>query len=105
MSEHTPAPWSTPHMARNEIRCNCAYVLAEPYMGSICTISVSDGKSISDLGNDCPPLEEAQANARLIAAAPDLLAALMNYVDGCSSSVDASAVARAAIEKAIRGYS
>ena len=37
---------------------------------------------------------------RLMAAAPDLLAALRNFVDGCSTSVDAGAVGRAAIAKA-----
>ena len=41
-----------------------------------------------------------EANARLIAAAPELLEALKNFVDGCSVSVDAFAVARAAIAKA-----
>ena len=49
-------------------------------MGSICTISISDGKTISEFGNDCPPLDEAKANARLIAAAPDLLDALQEMV-------------------------
>ncbi len=37
---------------------------------------------------------------RLRAAAPELLAALRNFVDGCSTSVDAASVARAAIAKA-----
>jgi len=41
-----------------------------------------------------------KADARLIAATPDLLAALRNFVDGCSTSVDAAAVARAAIARA-----
>jgi hypothetical protein len=41
-----------------------------------------------------------EANARLIAAAPDLLTALKNYVDGCSLEVNAAEVARAAIAKA-----
>lgn len=44
--------------------------------------------------------EETRANARLIAAAPELLEALKNFVDGCSTSVDAAAQARAAIAKA-----
>lgn len=76
MSKHTPGPWSLPHFARDDISCNCMYVLAEPYCGSICTISLDNGKSISEGGNDCPQYEEAAANARLIAAAPDLLEAL-----------------------------
>jgi hypothetical protein len=39
-------------------------------------------------------------SARLIAAAPDLLEALKNYVDGCSLGVNAAEVARAAIARA-----
>jgi hypothetical protein len=35
-----------------------------------------NGKKISEGGNDCPPLEEAKANACLICAAPDLYEAL-----------------------------
>ena len=104
MNKHTPGPWSIPHMAKNDISCNCAYVLAEPYMGRICTISVSDGKSIAEFGNDSPPLEEAQANAHLIASAPDLLDALYacykvmleNGLDECDAHEKAaSAIAKA----------
>jgi hypothetical protein len=87
--KHTPGPWSVPHLAVDSTSCNCAYVLAEPYMGSICTISVSDGKTISELGNDSPPLEEAKANARLIAAAPDLLAALTKARESVHANCDA----------------
>ena len=39
-------------------------------------------------------------DARLMAAAPMLLAALRNFTDGCSTTVDAVAVARAAIAAA-----
>ena len=39
-------------------------------------------------------------DAVLMAAAPELLEALKNFVDGCSTSVDATAQARAAIAKA-----
>lgn len=74
-NKHTPGPWSTPHLACEDVKCDCAYVLSEGYAGAICTIEVGDGKRVSDGGNDCPPLEEAKANARLIAAAPDLLEA------------------------------
>lgn len=45
-------------------------------MGSVAQITIDNGKRISDGGNDGPPLEEAKANGRLIAAAPDMLAAL-----------------------------
>jgi len=66
-----------PHFARDDVRCNCAYVFSESQvgMGSICTI---------DHGDENEPLEIAKANARLIAAAPELLAMLTKVVN-CGS--------------------
>ncbi len=61
--------------------CNCAYVLSEGHAGSICTISISNEKPVSDGGNDCPPVAEAAANARLIAAAPELLSVVRDMFD------------------------
>lgn len=97
--KHTPGPWSIPHFARSDdewaesnkkfanlglsfgnSRCDCAYVLCDHYAGSICDISINNGKAICDGGNDAPPLEEAKANARLIAAAPTLLSLLKRFV-------------------------
>lgn len=69
----TPGPWWTPHLSNDATTCNCAYVLNEGYCGAIATIHVDNGEG----GNDSPPLEEAKANGRLIAAAPDLYAALV----------------------------
>jgi hypothetical protein len=43
------------------------------------------------------------ADDDIIAAAPDLLAALRNFVEGCSTAVDAGAVGRAAIANALIG--
>lgn len=39
-------------------------------------VHIGNGKPIGDGGNDAPPRDEAIANMHLIAAAPDLLAAL-----------------------------
>ena len=53
--------------------------------------------------NDSAQLEEARANARLIAAAPELLEALQSVLDNCLDSEGlcaAHAKARAAIAKA-----
>lgn len=75
-AEHTPGPWAIPHMATADVSCNCAYILAGEYCGGIAEIYVDNGKSIKDGGNDCPPISEAKANARLIAAAPELLSDL-----------------------------
>lgn len=75
MSRHTPGPWQVPHFATDS-PCECRSVVALAcYPGAICEIFADNGKSIGDGGNGAPPLEQAKANARLIAAAPDLLAA------------------------------
>jgi len=78
MTKHTftPGPWSTGCFVDDSTPCQCKYIFSEGYAGSVAEISVDNGKRIGDGGNDCPPLEEAKANARLIAAAPDLLDAL-----------------------------
>jgi hypothetical protein len=79
MSSHTPGPWPVPHFATGH-GCDCRYILAGEHMGGIAEVYVDNGKKVSDGGNDCPPIEEAKANARLIAAAPELLAALKRIV-------------------------
>ena len=107
-TRHTPGPWhATNHFADDAMSCNCAYVLSEGYAGSICDISVGNGLAISDGGNDAPPRDEAAANARLIAAAPDLLAALLVSQkeacgDWCNPNAHSASCdnARAAIAKA-----
>jgi hypothetical protein len=108
MNKHTAGPWSIPHFARQEVDCDCVYVLAEGYCGSIADVSIDNGKRISEGGNDSPPLAEAQANARLIAAAPELLEALQALVKSLSDQDDEGLIehaqqmvaARAAIAKA-----
>lgn len=75
-TKHTPGPWTVPHFADPDCKCKCAYVLCEKYAGSICEIDIGNEKPISEGGNDAPPLEEAKANAYLIAHAPDMLATL-----------------------------
>lgn len=92
---HTPGPW-----------------LVDPnYVGDIIT---SDGVDLAttwhegNAGNSAiiadsvgADYEQMQANAILMAAAPDLLEALRNFTDGRDLSyVDALEAARAAITKA-----
>jgi hypothetical protein len=89
--QHTPGPWQWkdgeyPDMPE----------LVSP-AGSVCWFG-NDEQYYPTCGE--PP---SGADMALIAAAPDLLAALRNFVDGCSTSVDAGAVGRAAIAKALNG--
>lgn len=73
--KHTPGPWHPGHLGDDSIDCDCTYILSEDgIMGGICEVYVDNGiLSISEGGNDCPPLEEAVANMHLIASSPDLL--------------------------------
>lgn len=76
----SPGEWQDPHLCSDTTTCNCAAVLCDGYFGAICTVHVSNGLLVSDGGNDDPPLEEAKANGRLIANAPQDLAWLLDRV-------------------------
>lgn len=117
--KHTPGPWMVPHFACDDHPCDCVYVLGEHGgMGSLAEVTVDNGLPISEGGNDGPDLEQAKANAHLIAAAPEMLEALRAAVDanllpteppasGDASSyiqqVRAAVMIRAAIAKATGG--
>ena len=106
---HTPGPWMLPHFATPNSECDCGYVLHENYMGCIAEVKYSIGDDISDN----PPRPEAEANARLIAAAPDLLVALswllgefreyMDHPDRADTWPEAMQQAEWAIAKAKKG--
>lgn len=85
MTQHTPAPWK-----------------ASQFGGSI---TGPDGKSICAISNNIKRDQaEKLANARLIAAAPELLKALKDLLDaqpsGCVDHYAIEAKARAAVAKA-----
>ena len=68
---HTPGPWKKSSIMEGD--------------GEFIEISDQEGRLIADVWFDrkheeptCPPLEEAEANANLILAAPDLLKQLKN---------------------------
>lgn len=68
MSGHTPGPWFTGHLCRDDHSCACPYIYSEaqPGMGAVATVG-------AEVGEDVNTIEEAKANQRLIAAAPELL--------------------------------
>jgi hypothetical protein len=82
MSKHTPGPW---HYAECQ--------MGTPFV---------DTESVGDLLAAALPLDEEKANAHLIAAAPDLLAACEMWVNAetVSSTTQAHEMASRAIAKA-----
>lgn len=81
--EFSPGPWWPGHLGE-EGRCQCKGIVDEAHAGGIASVCVDNGiKSIAEGGNDCPPREQAIANMHLIAAAPDLYAALAGLVERC----------------------
>lgn len=72
-SKHTPGPWSVPHFAEPDVNCQCGYVLTDNLMGAVATVHCSGEGDDWERSGDNPKFAEACANARLIAAAPDLL--------------------------------
>jgi hypothetical protein len=64
-------PWHAGCLVK-EGPCNCPWITNGAYNGSICDVSIDNGKQISDGGNDAPPLEEAKGNMNFIVAARNL---------------------------------
>jgi hypothetical protein len=94
MNTYTKGPWK-------------AYFYANDSRGRIvATIGANDGcNRICEISPIALPEKEVEANARLIASAPDLLAALVGMMNRYGDKLkhptcDASISARAAIHKA-----
>lgn len=86
---HTPGPWQFYRLSGDD---GLGYIRADP----------EDGLEIAHHGDSGRAREENEANGALIAAAPDLLAALKAMVDELSDEGDWPIfdAARAAIAKA-----
>lgn len=99
---HTPGPWSLPHFAQPGAGCKCGYILVEGHMGAVATVHAScESKDWQEHG-DNPGFDNCCANAKLIAAAPDLLAACQRMVNDSmfKDHPEASQMAIDAIAKA-----
>lgn len=99
MSAHTPGPWSfierkPTHECYGKSAIECLIRVGEgPLAGNVLAIVGLGGKGATSY-----QLDDVRANANLIAAAPDLLAALNRLLDGFSP--EAVAQANLAIAKA-----
>ena len=92
MSQHTPGPWAAVEGHRN------IHILSPGRRGKQLVAPVE-----KVVGYDADPTPEAWANARLIAAAPELLAACAMVLDDPGLTSAANDVIRAAVAKATGG--
>jgi|KBSMisStaDraftv2_1062788.scaffolds.fasta_scaffold514951_3 hypothetical protein len=96
MSKHTPGPWTTKRGDHGGYSVESNGRLTYPASKAICTVRPYPRTAEAH--------GEAEATARLIAAAPDLLKALLTIAkiasEGRESDIDIESIARAAIAKA-----
>lgn len=86
---HTPAPWIAGHQASGD------WLIQTDPSSHLPPWAVQDGTIAAIRGG-----EQAEANARLIAAAPELLAALRHLLRYDFGDSDGAKEARAAVAKA-----
>ena len=104
MSKHTPGPWSVGEVSHRKQRVDIDSLHADQTLGHQTWRGLARAYGCEDM-----PAEGTAAmlaNARLIAAAPELLEALQSVLDNCLDSAGlcaAHAKARAAIAKAKGG--
>lgn len=107
-ANHTPRPWKAEieeHQGTGSWYA-AAIGVGSPFQGDYRTVArVCSAEHAYDDGEQA----QAEADARLIAAAPELLAALEILVDGCkhwsNQETEVLVIARAAIAKAKGGAS
>ena len=96
MSKHTPGPWRVFEHSWSDTS-----VLAEGFDHAVCLLDINHATEESQASDEAL----MAANARLIAAAPDLLEALQHAIDwldaaGIAETMPVQVQARAAIAKA-----
>lgn len=95
MNAHTPGPWSVEDPMGPEIISIVADGHREVYNWKhIAQIGIDSGEDRANDGTDISPVEAA-ANAHLIAAAPDLYAAILNSDDAHLTTAMRAAMAKA----------
>jgi len=95
-TKFTPGPWAVPHFADDrgtECKCTCIISHFPGFCGGIADIEIDNGKLVGEGGNDGPPLEEAKANAFLIAAAPEMYAMIEKVCKSNTDPLDAERLA------------
>lgn len=107
MDKHTPGPWNVgkvdPPSKHGDWDDAGGYRIDADGVEQLCYVwNASQRMPLSGLQADGPPFgsDSGEANARLIAAAPDLLSALTVLADACESMGIPVDAARAAIAKA-----
>jgi len=83
MTKFSDGQWYPPHMMDDRVNCDCKTIISDGGLfGGIASVHVHNGiESILAGGNDCPRLEEAQANARLITKSPEMYYMLQRVLD------------------------
>lgn len=83
LAKITPLPWSTPHFAREEVKCNCGFMLCNSLMGAVATVHKGDGENEGD--NPLPP--SAIANAQYLPHAANVLPWMMEAMEVCIAAL------------------
>ncbi|RWO22848.1 hypothetical protein [Mesorhizobium sp.] len=92
-AKHTPGPWAIDPTYLSEVQTPNDKTIAS------CWHTHAEGRTVSITGVLECSLEESAANARLIAAAPDMLAALKQALDDIRTFHDATGLGEDVLSK------